>query len=209
MRTVGVILKEERLRKGFTLLQVEKSTKIRAKFLEAIETEDYAKIPSFPYLQGFVKNYSTFLGLRTTTMLAILRREYTLKEKEKNKIIEEPLTKTYWQITPNKVIMLVVSILVFMLFSYFITQYIALHAPPPLLLEQPKEDLIVETEQIPVYGKTDADATLTINNEAVLVKDDGKFYKDVTLNVGTNTLVITSTSRVGEKTSTIRKITRT
>lgn len=208
MRTVGTLLKEERLRKNLTLEQVEKATKIRAKFLEAIETDSYKSMPALPYIQGFIKNYSTFLGLRATTILAIFRRQYIQKEKERSSHIEEPLTGNSWQITPNKVLFVVVIIIVMLICAYFYGQFKSLHAPPPLLLEEPKEDMVSRDDEIAVYGNTDADATLTINNEPVLVKEDGKFYKDIVLSSGLNTLVIEATSRVGEKTTITRKITR-
>ncbi len=208
MRTVGQLLQEERLKKGFSIPQIEKETKIRAKYLTALEADDYRIIPSLPYAQGFIKNYSEFLGLRSTTILAIFRRQYIAKEKEKlHEIIEEPLTRSYW-ITRNKVMIVLVGILIVALFSYFYIQYKALHAPPPLMIEQPQDALVVVKEEIAVFGKTDPDATLLINNEPVLVKEDGKFYKDVPLSVGVNTLVVESTSRVGEKSAKTLRITR-
>ncbi|RJR16293.1 hypothetical protein C4579_00450 [Candidatus Microgenomates bacterium] len=208
MRSTGTLLKEERLRKGFTLEQVEKSTKIRARYLEALEDDDFARLPALPYIQGFVRNYSTFLGLKSTTMLAIFRRQYTLKEKNKHEVIEEPIVVAGWQLTPNKVLAVLAVFIFLALFSYFYQQYRILHAPPPLTLEQPKEDGIVADEELPVFGTTDADSTLTINNEPVLVKEDGKFYKDVPLNIGNNTILIEATSRAGEKTTVVRLITR-
>lgn len=209
MRTVGAILKEERLNKGFTLTQVEKATKIRTKYLQALEDDNYKKLPDLPYIQGFLKNYSEFLGLRSTTMFAIFRRQYNEKVRANKKMIEEPLTSSVWQITPNKVITSLVFILIVGLFTYFYSQFRALQIPPPLILESPVTDEIIQTEEIPVFGKTDVDATVTINNEPVLVKEDGKFYKDITLSLGMNTLIIEARSRVGKKTAIVRTITRT
>lgn len=208
MRTVGQLLKEERLKKGFSLEQVEKSTKIRARFITAIETDDYAHMPAAPYLQGFVKNYSDFLGLRTSTIMALLRRQFTLKDRQKRETIEEPLTESGWKLTPNKVILVFVVILIGVLFSYFYSQYRMLHAPPPLALESPKQDAITREETIAVFGTTDHDATLTVNNEPVLISNEGKFYKDVNLTVGGNTITVIVTSRVGEKTTQTRQVNR-
>lgn len=208
MRTVGQLLKDARLVKGFTLEQVEKATKIRYKFLTAIEADDFQKLPAFPYIQGFIKNYSDFVGLRSPTMLALFRRQYTLKERQKREHIEEPLTQSSWQITPNKVIFVLVVGLIIGFFSYFYAQYRALHAKPPLEVEHPSESGVVVEDTIAVYGQTDPDATITINQEAALVKEDGKFYKDVTLNPGENTLVIEAVSRRGIKTTLTRKVSR-
>lgn len=208
MSSVGQLLKEERLKKNFTLEQVEKATKIRAKFLTAIEADDYRGLPALPYIQGFIKNYSDFLGLRSFTLLALFRRQYSRREKLKNSAIEEPLVKSRWQLTPNKVIAVLVVVLVIAFFGYFYGQFRALHTPPPLNLESPKDDAVVSQEMVSVYGMTDSDATVTINNEPVLIKDGGKFFKDISLTVGNNTLVVESTNRAGAKTTVIRQVTR-
>lgn len=208
MRTAGQLLKEERLKKGFTVAQVEKVTKIRAKFIEAIETDDYKRMPALPYVQGFLRNYSDFLGLRSTTILAIFRRQYTLKDKHTKEIIEEPLTQSR-VLTRNKVILALVLLMIISLFGYFFWQYRQLHEPPPLLIEQPKNELVVDVAEISIFGKTDPDATVMVNNEPVLIKEDGKFFVDVPLSIGNNTVVVEATSRIGEKTTLTRKITRT
>ena len=63
MKTVGSILKEARTARNITLAQTEEATKIRLKFLKAIESDDYSGLPSLSYAKGFVKNYSEYLGL--------------------------------------------------------------------------------------------------------------------------------------------------
>jgi len=63
MVNVGEKLYEERVKKGHTLEEVSKATKIRASFLLAIEKGEYKKLPSGTYVHGFVRNYARFLGL--------------------------------------------------------------------------------------------------------------------------------------------------
>ena len=183
MRTVGQILKEARQKKGFSLQQVEKATKIRQRYLLAIEQDDFVNMPDMPYIQGFIKNYGDFLGLSSYTMLALFRRQFKKLSHQNQKIVQEPIKPSVWQITPNKAIVMFLILLVIGLFSYFFMQYQALHQPPPLRLIHPAQDLVVKEEVIAIYGNTDKDATLTINGEAVLVKEDGKFYKDISLTV--------------------------
>lgn len=72
MNTVGTMLKEARVAKGISLVDVEKQTKIRLKFLEAIEQDAYHLLPSPVYAKGFVKNYSEFLGLDSSVIMAFL-----------------------------------------------------------------------------------------------------------------------------------------
>lgn len=60
---IGEKLKEERVRLGYSLEEVEEETKIRKYYLEAIENENFAVLPPKVYAVGFVKRYAKFLGL--------------------------------------------------------------------------------------------------------------------------------------------------
>mgnify|MGYP001612834271 FL=1 len=122
--------------------------------------------------------------------------------------IEEPLTPSPWRLTPNKVILIVVILLVGAFFGYFYWQYRLLHSPPPLSIENPKDELVTKDLEVAVYGKTDPDVSLTINHEPIVVKKDGKFYKIIGLTEGSNTIAIEATTRVGEKTAVIRRVTK-
>lgn len=63
MFDIGSTLREARLRKGLDLLQVERATKIRAKYLRALEDERFDILPSQTYVRGFLRSYADFLGL--------------------------------------------------------------------------------------------------------------------------------------------------
>lgn len=60
---VGPILEAKRREKGLSLKDVEQSTKIRTRYLEGLEREDYSILPDPIYARGFLKTYANFLGL--------------------------------------------------------------------------------------------------------------------------------------------------
>ena len=64
MQGIGSILKTERESKKITLEQVEEATKIRRKYLEAIEEENFAVLPGEVYVKGFVATYVKYLGIK-------------------------------------------------------------------------------------------------------------------------------------------------
>src|SRR5258708_11561806 len=76
MRTVGKILQERRQEKLITLEEVEKHIKIRKELLQALEADDFDKLPPATFVQGFIKNYAKFLGLDANKLLALFRRDY-------------------------------------------------------------------------------------------------------------------------------------
>ena len=65
----GAVLKAARERQGFTLAQVEEATKIRQRFLQALEDNDTTVLGGDIYVRGFVKNYASFLGLNPNELL--------------------------------------------------------------------------------------------------------------------------------------------
>ena len=60
---IGALLERNRREKGLSLKEVEQATKIRTRYLEGLEREDYNMLPDAVYVQGFLKTYANFLGL--------------------------------------------------------------------------------------------------------------------------------------------------
>jgi cytoskeletal protein RodZ len=63
MESIGTRFSQTREAKGYTLEQVARDTHIAKRFLEALENEDFSIFPGEPYLLGFMRTYSNYLGL--------------------------------------------------------------------------------------------------------------------------------------------------
>jgi cytoskeletal protein RodZ len=208
MKTVGQMLSEARISQSLTLEEVERGTKIRTRFIQAIESDTFERLPSVSYAKGFVKNYSEYLGMDSTKVLAFFRRqtEDITKSTLLPKGIEHPLNRSWFQLTPGKFIALVVVALVIIFLLYLGFQYQSLNKPPFLILDSPKNQMVTSDFHIDVLGRTDSDATVTINGISVLVRSDGKFFDQVVLEPGVNTIKVISTSRFGKTTTLTREI---
>lgn len=206
MRTVGQTLKEEREKKFYTLEEVEKATKIRKELLIALESGDYSKLPPATFIQGFIKNYGRFLGLDVETLLAIFRREFS-DRKNPPKILDSwknPLNTNKFYITPTKVISGVIIGLIVIFFGYLWFEYRFLVGAPYLEIHEPQDNVSIESSVVKVVGKTDSEASVTINNQLVRVDIAGNFSEEIKLNEPANTLIIAATSKSG-KTATIER----
>jgi len=73
VESLGNKLKEARETKGLTYENVSRDTNISAKFLEALEREDYTPFPGEPYVLGFLKNYGEYLGLDPEELMSLYR----------------------------------------------------------------------------------------------------------------------------------------
>ena len=73
MTDLGQLLKEARKEKGITLEQLEETTKIRRRYLEAIEEGDYHVLPGNFYVRAFIKSYAEAVGLDPNEVLRMYR----------------------------------------------------------------------------------------------------------------------------------------
>lgn len=63
MANLGDILREARLRRGLEIGDCESATKIRGKYLRALEENQFEALPGHTFLRGFLKTYADHLGL--------------------------------------------------------------------------------------------------------------------------------------------------
>lgn len=63
MDEIGRVLKQTRSRLGLTLEEAERSTRIRARYLDALERGELEALPSQVQARGFLRNYAEYLGL--------------------------------------------------------------------------------------------------------------------------------------------------
>src|SRR6059058_3086291 len=63
MASFGERIKREREMRGVSLEEIAESTKIGKRNLEALETEDFDKLPGGIFNKGFVRAYAKYLGL--------------------------------------------------------------------------------------------------------------------------------------------------
>src|SRR6266496_3031839 len=63
MFDIGNSLREARERQGLGYPEIELATKIRGKYIRALEEEDFTAIPGDAYIRGFLRTYAEYLGL--------------------------------------------------------------------------------------------------------------------------------------------------
>ena len=63
MPEIGVTLREARMRAGIDIAEVESRTKIRAKYLRALENEEWSLLPGTTFVKSFLRTYAEALGL--------------------------------------------------------------------------------------------------------------------------------------------------
>ncbi len=207
MIRIGTILQETRVKKGCTLEQVAKATKIRSEFLQALEKGEYEKLPGPNYAHGFVKNYLEFLGLPLQEHMALFRREYD--ENEQQKLVPQGLVGkeniSLQKFSVRQIFWL--GLIIFVgLFFYLLFQYRAAFWSPSLTVTSPYEHAVIASQTIAVKGTTDPNATVTVNALPAYVDANGQFFKEIPVFPGNSTITVKAVNSFGKVTTIERHV---
>ena len=71
---IGEVLKRSRNRLKIDIGTAERETKIRAKYLRALENEEWSTLPESTYVKGYLRTYGKYLGLDTDALVDEYRR---------------------------------------------------------------------------------------------------------------------------------------
>src|ERR671936_2711717 len=95
---IGEVLAAARHRRDLDIEDVADQTKIRAKYLRALEAEDWAALPSTAYAKGFLRTYARLLGLDADALVDEYRRRVG-PESERERLVPfgEPVLEPGWR----------------------------------------------------------------------------------------------------------------
>jgi len=205
MKTVGEILKSSREKHGFTVEQIAHFTKIQAKFITALEANQFANLPESAFVKGFIRNYAQVVGRDPNMLLAVFRRDYG--QDTRGKVVPrgliQPINQPRLRWTPTFTIITGLTIIITLFLAYVIIQFRSLSNLPPLEITSPQEGSTVSV-LVTVEGKTQPQATITVNHQSVPVSDSGQFSHTISLSPGEHTILIEATNRSG-KTKTLQR----
>jgi cytoskeleton protein RodZ len=74
--SIGETLREARMRQGLDIADVEARTKIRAKYLRALENEEFGMLPGPTFVKTFIRTYAELLGLDPHRLVDEYRTHY-------------------------------------------------------------------------------------------------------------------------------------
>ena len=97
MFEIGNSLREARYRQQFELSDVEQATKIRARYLQALEEESFDALPAKTYVKGFLRTYADYLGLDGQLYVDEYNSRYSVGEDELREPVVARRTSTVHQ----------------------------------------------------------------------------------------------------------------
>lgn len=205
--TIGQRLKRSREQKGITIEQAEAETLVRAKYLIALEQDNWRVIPGQVYLQGYLRRYGDYLGFDGNGLVKKFIGEFSNWSNNKTNLEKTPQKiKSAFAITPKLIAGVLVTIIVLTMTGYIGYQIHQVTASPSLVIIAPGQEVVVSSDQLEIIGKTSAGAVVFINSQNVSQDLDGNFKQEIGLQDGLNTIEIVAKSRFNRQTSKIIKV---
>ena len=201
-----------RERKGVDLYRAERDTKIRARYLEALERGDYKALPGAVYTKGFLRNYALYLGLDPDEVIREWRLERGEVREAEAIVIPRPLAAPRQGLTfsPGVVWAALLTVGVVAFGAYVGVQLLRFAKPPTLTVTQPAVAVLDVSDSTTTYvlkGTSIAGATISVSTPGreqpyrVSADADGNWVVEVELRRGRNQYDITATDPETGKTA--------
>ena len=162
-------LLEARERKGVDLYRAERDTKIRARYLAALEQGEYAELPGAVYTKGFLRNYALYLGLDPEDVIRQWKRERgdATIPAEPVLAVPRPIEAPRQGLTfsPAVVVAALLTVLIAVFAVFMGVQLIRFAKPPTLAVTDPTTAVIDVSEDTIAYtlrGTSIPNATITV-----------------------------------------------
>ncbi len=202
--SVGATLRARRTELGLSLGDIELATRIRGKYLRAIEADDYGVLPHPTYSRGFVQTYAGFVGLKG----ARLAQQFTQAAPSSPTRIARRTTMVNLgqNLSLRSITLAALLATLLAVGGYLFWQFSALTAAPRLEVTNPDHDQVLYGSLITINGHVAGGADVFVNDSPILSDANGDFSDSIALQEGVNAVRISATNRLGKTTVVTRNI---
>ena len=188
-----------RERKGVDLYRAERDTKIRSRYLAALEHGEYGELPGSVYTKGFLRNYALYLGLDPEDVIRQWKRERGDAQVSAEPVltVPKPLAAPRQGLTFSPVIVVaaLLTVVIAAFAVYMGVQLVRFAKPPTLVVTNPATAVIDVPEDTTTFtfrGSSIPKATVSISAAGrtqpyrATADDTGHWSQDVELRRGRN-----------------------
>src|SRR4051794_33087564 len=188
-----------RERKGVDLYRAERDTKIRARYLAALERGEYRELPGAVYTKGFLRNYAAYLGLDPDEILRQWKHERgdgamaTAPQIAVPRPLQAP--RQSFTFSPVAIVAVLLLLLVGAFVTYLGVQLLRYAKPPTLAVTEPSTAVLEVSDDTASYvlrGTSIPGATISIDTPGrtqpyrVSADAQGRWTAEVDLRRGRN-----------------------
>ncbi|MFA6364992.1 MAG: helix-turn-helix domain-containing protein [Candidatus Paceibacterota bacterium] len=190
-KSVGLLILDAMRNKSMSIEKLSQLTGISDRFLDLLTEEHYSRLPSAPYVRGYLFHIADVLNLNGEEIWkeyvqqnAIASAKVTAPHPGKRDFSSEKKLSMNQLLTARN---LSFAALVLVVLTIVIVRAAAFTGTPTLSLENFSDTLVTTTSTFTVRGSFNPQNKLTLNEEVISVDEKGTFEKELTLTPGFNT----------------------
>ncbi len=211
LHKLGEVLRSAREAKGVDLPRVERDTKIRSRYLSALESGSYRDLPGSVYTKGFLRNYGLYLGLDPEYLIDLYRLESSAAplDGRSSALPPRPITtrrSRAFVLTPGAVFAALLTVAVAAFVFYIGHELITFARTPELRVTDPAGDVAAYHQlEYTVRGVAPPNSRITVTelreNPTVIADEDGNFSITIMLVPGSNVITLVASDPVTKRDS--------
>lgn len=204
IKDFAATIKEAMKAHGLNDDRLAEETTISKKHIQALFDHDTENLPAAPYVYGYIQKIAQVLELNGDQLWS----EYTVAQNIKRSGIQDRLpSNRFAQRAINKK-WIVFIIIALMALAFVIPKIADFFGRPSLEIIAPTIDKTTTNNQLfAISGRiVNKQDKVTINDEEIVVREDGLFEKEVPLSEGINTFYIKASRFLGQQTTIERTI---
>jgi cytoskeletal protein RodZ len=212
---LGTVLRTAREARFIDLARVERDTKIRVRYLSALERGDYRDLPGSIYTRGFLRNYGLYLGLDPEYLIDLYRLESgTAVERPTMPSARRPIAARQGRslvVSSGAIAAAILTVLVVALVVYVVGELVTFGGTPDLRITDPAGDVVAFTgTEYTIRGITEPNSTITTDglrqNPSTTADADGAFSVRIGLVPGANVITLVANDPLtGRNSAAVRR----
>lgn len=196
---LGTVLRTAREARFIDLARVERDTKIRIRYLTALEEGDHRDLPGSVYTRGFIRNYGLYLGLDPEYLVDLYRLETgSGVERPAMQGPRRPMAARQGRslvVTSGAVAAAILTILVVTFVVYLVGEFVTFARTPDLRITDPPAEVAAWlTSEYTIRGITEPNSTVRTDglrqNPSTTADASGAFTVRVRLVPGANVITL-------------------
>jgi len=215
LHKLGEVLRAARESRGVDLGRVERDTKIRTRYLSALEHGEYRDLPGPVYTKGFLRNYAHSLGLDPEYLTDLYRLETTGAAEPSVASPPRPMRARRARalvVTPGAIAAAILTVAVVAFIGYLGYEFVTFARTPDLRVIQPAGDVAgYRLNEYTISGLTEPNSRITVDglreNPVITADAQGHFSVTVKLVPGSNVITLIASDPLTQRDSA--KVTRT
>ncbi|MBI1886890.1 MAG: DUF4115 domain-containing protein [Nitrosomonadales bacterium] len=152
--SLGRMLREARERLGLSVADVADQIKFAPRQIEALEADDFRRLPEMPFVRGFVRSYARILHLDAQTLVAALPQAETVSTRLEPASVEVPFPVAHSVQRQNMILLGAALLLAVLVVAFAVWHFTTPQAPAAktrveMPLSLPEETMSIPAQAVP------------------------------------------------------------